>query len=89
MLYRKFRLIKWSHVHDYVMIVSMLLAFAVLKNMEEYGGGAVGVVGAILGYVCMTATVVYYIFIAFKLHKLLKQTRKTPNLYPENNPLHS
>lgn len=79
-MFEKCKLVKWSHTHDLVMTFSMLLAFSFLVQMKDYkSNSTLQILGIILSYIMIAVALAYYIFMAIKLHKMVKMSTHDPH----------
>lgn len=81
-MYNKFKLIKWSHIHDYIIIITMIIVFGTFAQMHDYHtGNILQILGIILSYIFAIIIVVYYSYMANKLHRMVKLSNEDPRSF--------
>lgn len=72
-MYSKYKLIKWSHIHDFVTSITMILVFSFTVQMYDYESSSVlQTFGILLSYIFVIVVGVYYGYMGYKLHKIVK-----------------
>ena len=78
--------IKWSHIHDFVMSVTMISIFAfMVQTYDYYPDSTLQVLGITFSYLVVVAIAAYYIFMGSKLHRLVQMSITDPQRFCHKN----
>lgn len=81
-MFAKFKLLKWSHLHDLAMTSAMIIAFGFFAQTYDYSTTSVmQIIGIVTSYICGSVLVAYYIFMSYKLHSMVKLSLHDPRQF--------
>ena len=85
-LTRKFKLIKWSHIHDFITVFTMIVTFGFWTQTSDYSSSStIQIVGILFSWVLIAAIVVYYSFMGRKLYLMIQLSQKDPQRFSEKH----
>ena len=84
MMFSKFKLLKWSHLHDLAMSMAMIISFGFFAQTYDYSTSSVlQILGIAMSYICAGVLIAYYIFMSYKLHSMVKLSLRDPRQFCE------
>lgn len=81
-MFTKFKLLKWSHLHDLAMTSAMIISFGFFAQTYDYSTASVmQIIGIATSYICVSVLVAYCVFMSYKLHSMVKLSLRDPRQF--------